>query len=192
MTFLVIDLVLCLMVITLAFRPQLVGLTKPAIVKTRPGLAVCMAVLSVVLLLISVARAAAQEAGQDGGNAVNWVELAMPLISAVLLVIVGYVATWISAKSGIDIEAGDRSALHSALLTGARLALTRQLTGQAAIALILQYASKSVPDALSRLKPNQGILRDLAESKLQEAATGIGKDALDRALEATVSGGFKR
>lgn len=192
MTLLLINVALCLMVMTLIFRPQLVGFAHAPLMKTRPVLAMMFAALSFVLLLIGVTAAAAQEAGQDGANAIDWVELLMPVIAAVLTLIVGYAATWISAKSGIDVEAGDRNALHSALLTGARLALTRQLTGQAAIALILQYASKSVPDALQRLKPNQGILRDLAESKLQEAATGIGKDALDRALEAAVNGGLRR
>ena len=192
MTLLLINAVLCMSVLTLILRPQLVGASGAPLIKSRPFLALILIVLSVALLLIGVTAAAAQEAGQDATNGVDWVELLMPVIGAVLTLIVGYAATWISAKSGIDVEAGDRNALHSALLTGARLALTRQLTGQAAIALILQYASKSVPDALQRLKPNQGILRDLAESKLQEAASGIGKDALDSAFEAAVNGGLRR
>lgn len=53
-------------------------------------------------------------------------------------------------------------------MTGARLAAARELTGAAAVSLILDYVRQSVPGALSKLTPSQNVLKDLAEAKLQE------------------------
>lgn len=59
--------------------------------------------------------------------------------------------------------------MHSALLTGAQLALTHQLTGKAALDLILGYVRTSVPDAIGALKPGPSVLQNLAEAKLKDA-----------------------
>lgn len=57
-----------------------------------------------------------------------------------------------------------------ALYTAAQLALARQLSGVAAIDLIKGYAQRSVPDAISYLKPAPQVLTDLAQAKLADAA----------------------
>lgn len=73
---------------------------------------------------------------------------------------------------GIEIEARHREALHSALMSGIRAALGRGLAGQAAIDAAVSYARQSVPDALSRLDPDAGVLADLASSKLRQVLEG--------------------
>lgn len=95
-------------------------------------------------------------------------------------------------KLGVDIEASHRETLHSALLTAARLAVAKQLTGAAAVGLILDYVRRSAPDALSKLKPGMDVLQDLAKSKLavalDEAKSG---DALSDSLAKAIAIGEK-
>lgn len=61
-------------------------------------------------------------------------------------------------------------------MTGARLALNRQLTGPAAIDLVVAHVRQSVPDALGKLTPSENILGRLAEAKLQEARDKLAKE----------------
>lgn len=101
-------------------------------------------------------------------------DTATPLLIDLLSIVLGAALLWATTKftqrTGITIEAKYRDDLHSALMTGARLAASRQLTGAAAIQLALEYARKSVPDALSKLSPSPVVLKELAESKIQEVA----------------------
>ena len=96
---------------------------------------------------------------------------AMPLLvqvaSAVILGLIGWAANTARRKWGIDIEAKYQADLHTALTTAARLALSKQLTGAAAMDLILDYAKRSVPDALSKLNPPQAVIENLAKSKIE-------------------------
>lgn len=79
-----------------------------------------------------------------------------------------WVAAWGKRQFGFDIKAKHRDALHSAFMTGARLSAVRELTGQAARKLVLDYVKTSVPDALSQLAPSQEMLTYLTEMKLNQ------------------------
>ena len=80
-------------------------------------------------------------------------------------------------------EARHREALQSALLNGARLALDRQLTGKAAIDLVLTFIRSSVPDAIGNLKATPEVLTDLARAKLEQAAAEKARDVTGAAVD---------
>lgn len=113
------------------------------------------------------------------------IDAAMPHILEIFGVLLTGVITWAAntarQKWGIEIEARHRDALHSALMTGARLAAANKLTGQTAVNMVLDYVAQSVPDALAKLAPDAGVLDDLARAKLGEA-----QDALSVALRQAV------
>lgn len=89
------------------------------------------------------------------------------------------------AKKGI--EAGDREALHWALETAARLAVSRGLIGQSAIDFVLRYVGRSTPEAINNLRPSPTTMKDLVESKLIEAAKGGVEGAIKRSLERSLT-----
>ncbi len=101
----------------------------------------------------------------------------LEIISIMLASMVGWAANTARKKWGIDIEAKHRDALHSALMTGAQLAMQRGLTGQEAINQILQHVQISVPHAVIGLDARTEVLGNLAQAKLQEVA----KEALRKA-----------
>ncbi|MEE2860872.1 MAG: hypothetical protein VYB46_08680 [Pseudomonadota bacterium] len=142
----------------------------------RPLLRICRPVaVAAAMFLLAALPAAAQDVGS------TWGILMPPLLeitSIVLLAVLTWTAAWAKRKFGIDIEAKHRDALHSALMSGAQLAAARQLTGKAAVALILDYVRQSVPDALAKLSPDLKILTDLAEAKLQQTSTDRLREAL--------------
>ena len=105
------------------------------------------------------------------------------LIGLALTGIIGWAATRARAKWGIEIEARHREALQSALLNGARLALDRQLTGRAAIDLVLTFIRSSVPDAIGNLKASPEVLTDLARAKLEQAAAEKARDVTGAAVD---------
>lgn len=108
----------------------------------------------------------------------------MEIVSLAVMAVLGFAANKARQKWGIDIEAKHRDALHEALMTAARLAIGRNLTGQAAISLILDYAKRSVPDALDKLSPPAMVIENLAQSKLEKAAVEAGK-AIGEAIKAS-------
>lgn len=128
------------------------------------------AALIAPLMVLLALPALAQEADASG-----FLETIMPQLLEIAATALSFVLIWAGARftkrTGIDIQARHRDALHSALMTGARLAAARELTGKAAVGLILDYVKQSVPDALSKLTPPHGVLADLAEAKLHEAAS---------------------
>ncbi|MGN7867816.1 hypothetical protein [Paracoccus sp. 22332] len=107
----------------------------------------------------------------------------LEILGLILTAIIGWAASKARQKWGLDIEAKHRDALHEALMTAARLAIGRNLTGQAAISLILDYAKRSVPDALDKLSPPAVVIENLAQSKLEKAAVEAGK-AIGKAIKA--------
>lgn len=136
------------------------------------GLAVCLlwrparlAVAAAVMILFAL-PAAAQGLDSPGIIALLAPQI-LELVAILLMAMLTWAAAWAKRKFGVDIEAKHRDALHSALMTGARLAASRQLTGAAAVALVVDYARQSVPDALAKLAPPQAVLKDLAEAKVQ-------------------------
>ncbi|WP_323009510.1 hypothetical protein [Paracoccus sp. (in: a-proteobacteria)] len=121
------------------------------------------------------------------------ISAAMPhlleLLGLALTGIIGWAASKARQKWGIEIEARYREALHSALMTGALLALKHELTGQAAIDLILRYIRQSVPDAIIGLDARPDVLTELAKAKLEQVAAekvkgavGVDPDRLAEAL----------
>ena len=108
----------------------------------------------------------------------------LELLGVLLTGIIGWAAAAARKKWGIEIEARYREALHSALLTGAQLAMKHELTGKAAIDLVLRYIKQSVPDAIGGLKPTPEVLTDLAKAKLEQVAQAKVKEATGAAVDA--------
>ncbi len=113
----------------------------------------------------------------------------LDLLGLVLTGIIGWAASKARQKWGVEIEARHREALHSALLTGAQLALKHELSGKTAIDLVLRYIRESVPDAISGLDASPAVLTDLAKAKIEQLAaekikvvTGAAVDQLTDAL----------
>lgn len=92
----------------------------------------------------------------------------LEILGGLLTLLIGWAAARFSAWSGIQIEARHREALHTALMSGARLALSKGLTGQTAIDVAVGYAQRSVPDAVARLRPAEMVLETLARTKIHE------------------------
>lgn len=115
------------------------------------------------------------------------VNLILGILSPIVSALLGWIAIAYNRKTGKEIEAKHRDAFQSALLNGARLALNKQLTGQAAINLILSAVKESVPDALDYFKPNRQVLENLAEAKFQQAKA----EATDQLTEALRRAGIK-
>ena len=107
----------------------------------------------------------------------------LELLGVLLTGIIGWAAAAARRKWGIEIEARYREALHSALMTGAQLAMKHELTGKAAIDLVLRYIKQSVPDAIGNLKPSPDVLTDLARAKLEQAAAEKARDVTGAAVD---------
>lgn len=91
------------------------------------------------------------------------------LVSLALAAILAWLAAWLKLKFKIDIEAKHREALHSALMTGVRLALARYgATASKGVVLgaAVDYAREAVPDAIKSLKVPDAKLSEIALSKL--------------------------
>lgn len=91
-------------------------------------------------------------------------------IGALITLLLGWLTMQARARWGIEIEARHRDALHSAMMTGAQLALDGQLSGDAAKRLVMDYVRASVPDAIRALAASDGILMRMAEAKLAAQA----------------------
>lgn len=96
-------------------------------------------------------------------------QIVLPIVATITTALIGWAAAKLRARWGIEIEAKHREALHSALMTGAQLALarygvgaTRDRLAQAAVS----YAGESVPDAIAALRPGAATLENLAAAKI--------------------------
>lgn len=97
------------------------------------------------------------------------------LIGAAVTALIGYAVALVRAKFGIEIEARNREALHSALTTGALLGLAKlgiTASKEEIAAASVEYAKASVPGALARLAPSDEVLANLALSKVQQVTQG--------------------
>lgn len=92
----------------------------------------------------------------------------LEILGATLTVLIGWAADTARRRWGIEIEARHREALHSALMTGARMAIQRGLTGAKAAELAVGYAQSSVPGAIRALQPAPEVLSNLARAKVGE------------------------
>lgn len=103
----------------------------------------------------------------------------LPAITAVAMTIItgllAWVSAWLNARFKIEIEARHREALHSALETGVVRVIDRLIASPAVsyadanISDALEYAERSVPDAIKALAPTKEQLRDMAVAKAKEA-----------------------
>lgn len=93
----------------------------------------------------------------------------LTIFSTVLSAFLIRAAAAAKARWDIEIEANDREALHSALMTGIRAALQRGMGPGDAVTAAMAHAQRSVPDALKRLKPSDSVLGGIAQAKLQDA-----------------------
>lgn len=96
-------------------------------------------------------------------------QVILPIVATIVTAVIGWAAAQARARWGVEIEARQREALHSALMTGAQLALARlgpQASQSALTAAAVEYAQTSVPGAISGLRPAAGVLSDLALAKI--------------------------
>lgn len=137
----------------------------------------------IAMAIIAALTASAAHAGALGDFMTAAAPGVVELIGLALTGIIGWAAARARAKWGIEIEARHREALQSALLNGARLALDRQMTGKAAIDLVLTFIRASVPDAIGNLKASPEVLTDLARAKLEQAAAEKARDVTGAAVD---------
>lgn len=104
-------------------------------------------------------------------------DLILQGVGIVVTALIAWVATAIKKQTGIEIEAKHREALHSALMTGARLALAKQLTGAKAIEVIGGWVIEAVPDALDHFGIERKVTRlDSKLEKMAESYLGVNVD----------------
>ncbi len=151
-------LVLMLALCALAFI-LLVGL---------PLVAALARLVVTVAILATLALPAAASTGSDLLTALT--PGLLDLAGVVLTALIGLAAVRFQRWTGIQIEARHREALHSAIMTAARVAVARGLTRDVATEFVAAYVRASVPDALKRLSPSAETLEGLIGSKLLEVS----------------------
>ena len=94
-------------------------------------------------------------------------------LSLVLTTVISLAALKIKEKTGLDIDARHREALHSAIMSAVKVSV---LTNQSPInkEAVIAYVKQSVPDAVSKLKASDDVLVQLAESKIRDVMGGMG------------------
>lgn len=113
------------------------------------------------------------------------------LTATILTYIAVMIGGYIKRKTGLEIEAFSRDALHRALESGVELAVAKARGDALAVgaakadlvAMVVTYVRMSVPDAIKTLGPSEDLLKDLALSKLERRisapsvlATGVSDD----------------
>lgn len=104
-----------------------------------------------------------------------------PLMVEAISIVVGaailYVANLIRQKTGLEVEARHREALHSALMSGVMAGLRAgpDAARDVLIDRAVAYAKSSVPDAIRKLGPKDFVLRQLAEAKVNDLLTRLGR-----------------
>jgi hypothetical protein len=99
------------------------------------------------------------------------------IVGVIITALMTFIAAQVKARTGSELDARAREALHSALTTGAMLALARYgrtagVNQEAMIAEAVSYAKASVPDAIKRLGPVGSVLADLAVAKIEAVGRG--------------------
>ncbi|EGJ19631.1 hypothetical protein RSWS8N_15764 [Cereibacter sphaeroides WS8N] len=119
-------------------------------------------------ILTALALPAAASTGSDLLTAL--MPSFLDLAGVALTALIGFATVRFQRWTGIQIEARHREALHSAIMTAARVAVARGLTRDVATEFVSAYVRASVPDALKRLSPSVETLDALVRSKLLEIA----------------------
>ncbi|MDO6587316.1 hypothetical protein Q4543_17530 [Salipiger sp. 1_MG-2023] len=91
------------------------------------------------------------------------------LFGALLTAIINSAAATLKAKTGIEIEARHRDALHAAILSGVNVALSEGLEPSELLERGVAYAKRSVPDAIQHFAPSDDMLRDMVKAKAEQA-----------------------
>lgn len=94
----------------------------------------------------------------------------LALITPALLSLLGIILAWginrgaaaLELSTGIRLEENARDALHSAIISGVEAALAGENPKDVVIQHAVAYAHNSVPDAIARLVPGDGVLDQLA------------------------------
>ncbi|MFI0477420.1 hypothetical protein [Paracoccus jiaweipingae] len=100
----------------------------------------------------------------------------LQVIAGVLAILLARAAHTAKARWGIEIEARHREALHSALMSGVRAALSGGMSGSQVIRRAIEHATESVPDAMRSLRPDAEVLETIAKAKLRDALAPAGVD----------------
>ncbi|MFQ6756750.1 hypothetical protein V6Z72_20615 [Cereibacter sphaeroides] len=119
-------------------------------------------------ILVMLAEPAAASTGSDLLTALT--PSLLDLAGVVLTALIGLATVRFQRWTGIQIEARHREALHSAIMTAARVAVARGLTREVAAEFVSSYVRASVPEAMKRLSPSAETLDALVRSKLLEVA----------------------
>ncbi|WYK06251.1 hypothetical protein DWF04_021545 [Cereibacter sphaeroides f. sp. denitrificans] len=131
------------------------------------ALARAAASLISAVILATLAAPAAASTGSDLLTALA--PSLLDLAGVALTALIGFATVRFQRWTGIQIEARHREALHSAIMTAARVAVARGLTREVATEFVSAYVHASVPDAIKRLSPSAQTLDALVRSKLLEA-----------------------
>ena len=103
-------------------------------------------------------------------------EALLPYVVAAIVSVASLLWGWASVyakrKWGIQIEAIDRDALHSAIATGVDLVTDKGMTRDQRIDAVKAYVAKSVPEALRKLAPPPDVLTGLILAKMTAATRG--------------------
>jgi hypothetical protein len=131
------------------------------------------------MFLMAVAGAALAQAPNTQVNALGLYEIVAPyvfmLVSAVVVGLLTWITNLVKQWTGIQIQAKHREAIHSAAMTGVAAGLARarvkasEVTFDVKSVVIkeaVDWAYKSVPDALKALGVGPDKLAELAASKL--------------------------
>ncbi|RHZ95631.1 hypothetical protein D1122_14440 [Cereibacter sphaeroides] len=119
-----------------------------------------------VAIIATLALPAAASTGSDLLTALT--PSLLDLAGVALTALIGVATVRFQRWTGIQIEARHREALHSAIMTAARVAVAQGLTREVATEFVAAYARSSVPDALKRLSPSSETMDALVRSKLLE------------------------
>ncbi|WP_101342259.1 hypothetical protein [Cereibacter azotoformans] len=129
------------------------------------------ALVRIALSAVIIAMMAPPAAAATGSDLLTALTPSLlDLAGVVLTALIGFATVRFQRWIGIQIEARHREALHSAIMTAARLAMARNMAPDAAAAFVSRYVRNSVPDALKQLAPPAVTLDALIQSGLAEAA----------------------
>lgn len=95
------------------------------------------------------------------------------LLGLIIAALVARAVVALRQWTGVQISQRHADRLSAAIQRGAVLALERQLTGERARALVLEYLRETVPDALRAVAPSEAALSLRADATLAEVRAGL-------------------
>ena len=90
------------------------------------------------------------------------------LLGLIITALIARAVVALRQWTGVQISQRHADRLSAAIQRGAVLALERQLTGERARALVLEYLRETVPDALRAVAPTEAALALRADATLAE------------------------